>query len=160
MIQKISDKDLQIICELRKNARMPLTKMSRKTMIPISTIHDKLKSFKDVLVKKYTSLLDFSALGFNTRAHIMFKIKKERKDEIKEFLTKHQNVNSIFKINNGFDFLIEGVFKSIKEMEEFTDLLESKYDIKGKETYFIIDEIKREEFFSETEKLSILGFQQ
>lgn len=156
MFQDINPKDLKIIAELRKNARISLTKMSRKTQVPVSTIHDRLKSYKNHLVKKYTSLLDFTALGFHTRAHILFKLKKETKDELKEFLTKHQNVNSIFKINNGYDFLIDGVFKNIKEMEEFLEILETKYDIKSKEVYYIVDELKREEFFSEPEKVSLL----
>ena len=113
MFDEINQKDVRIISELRKNARMSLTKMSKKTQIPVSTIHDRLKYYKESLVKKYTSLLDFNALGFNTRAHILFKVKKETRDDVKSFLEKHHNVNSIFKINNGYDYLIDAIFKNI-----------------------------------------------
>ncbi|MBR9691938.1 winged helix-turn-helix transcriptional regulator, partial [Candidatus Woesearchaeota archaeon] len=70
----MNKKDLKIIAYLRQNARMPLTKMSRKTQIPVSTIFDRLKMNENSLIVKHTSLLDFSKLGYNTRANITLKV--------------------------------------------------------------------------------------
>jgi len=144
----MNQKDLKIIAHLRQNARMPLTDMSRKTQIPVSTIFDRLKMNESNLIIKHTSLLDFTKLGYNTRANIMLKVNREDKDILKEYLVKHQSVNSVYKINNGYDFMIEGIFKQIKDMEDFLDELDKRFKIEDKKSFFIIEDLKKEAFMS------------
>ncbi|MBD3249080.1 winged helix-turn-helix transcriptional regulator [Candidatus Woesearchaeota archaeon] len=144
----MNQKDLRIIANLRKDARMPLTKMSRLTHIPVSTIFDRLKMNEDSLIIKHTSLLDFNKLGYNTRANISFKVDREDKEAFKEAIMKSQCVNSVYKINNGFDFMVEGIFKQIKDMEDFLESLEQKFKILEKKSFFIIEDLKREAFMT------------
>ncbi len=40
----MNQKDLKILAYLRQDARMPLTSMSKKTGIPVSTIFDRLRN--------------------------------------------------------------------------------------------------------------------
>ena len=147
----MNKKDIKILSHLRNDARMSLTRMSKKTSIPISTIFDKIKLLQDDVIKKHTTLLDFNKLGYSTRANIMISVDRESKDPIKYYLTKNPCINSVYKINNGFDFMIEGVFRQIKDMEDFLDTLEQRFDIKDKQSYFIIDELKRESFMTDPE---------
>ena len=147
----MNKKDIKILSHLRNDARMSLTRMSKKTSIPISTIFDKIKLLQDDVIKKHTTLLDFNKLGYSTRANIMISVDRESKDPIKDYLTKNPCINSVYKINNGFDFMIEGVFRQIKDMEDFLDTLEQRFDIKDKQSYFIIDELKRESFMTDPE---------
>ena len=149
----MNKKDLQIIANLRQNARMPLTKMSRKTNIPVSTIFDRLRLSESRVIIKHTTLLDFSKLGFNTRANITLKVDREDKEKLKEFLIKHHLVNSLYKINNGYDFMIEGVFKQIKDMEDFLEDLEKRFKILEKKAFYIIEDLKRETFMSNPDLL-------
>jgi len=144
----MNKKDLKIIAHLRQNARMPLTKMSRKTHIPVSTIFDRLKLNESGLITKHTSLLDFSKLGYNTRANITLKVDRDDKDALREHLIKNQSVNSVYKINNGFDFMVEGVFRQIKDMEDFIESLEKRFKILDTKSFFIIEDLKREAFMS------------
>ncbi len=146
----MNQKDLKILSELRNNARMPLTKMSRKTQIPVSTIFDRLKLNEKDIIIKHTSLLDFNKLGFNTRANITLKVDKNDKETLKQHLMRHHQINSVYKINNGFDFMVEGIFKQIKDMEDFLEQLEQKFNIIDKKSFFIIEDIKREAFLTNT----------
>ena len=145
----IKRKDLLIVSLLRKNARETLTNMSKTIKMPISTIYDKLKSNEGGLIKKHTTLLDFSKIGFNTRASMLLRIKKSTRAQAREYLLKHQNINNVYKINNGYDFLVEVVFRHIREVEEFIEAIEEKFEIDAKEVYYLIDEIKREAFMSD-----------
>ena len=149
----IKDTDLLILSRLRKNAREKLTDLSKKTNIPVSTIFDKMKVHQEHFIKKHTTLLDFSMLGFHSRANILIKASREEKEFLKDFLLKNQHVNSMFKVNNGFDFMIEGVFRDIRELEAFMDVLELKFKVLNKQVYYIIDEMKREEFLTDPESL-------
>lgn len=144
----MNKKDILIISNLRIDARMPLTKMSRRTNIPVSTIFDRLKINENGLIKKHTCILDFSKLGYNVRANIAFKVETKDRESLKEYLLKHESANSVYKINNGFDFMIEGVFREIREMEDFIEDLEKRFRILDKRSFYIIEDLKREEFLS------------
>jgi len=149
----MNPKDLKIIAYLRKDARIPLTRLSRKTNIPVSTIFDRLKAKEEDVIVKHTSLLDFGKLGYYTRANIALRVDRDDKDKLKEHLLKNPSVNSVCRINNGYDFMIEGVFKQIKDMEEFLDQLENRFKILDKKTFFIIEDLKKEEFMSDPQMM-------
>ena len=149
-------KSLLVLTHLRQDARQGLTSISRKTSIPISTLHDRVKQFRNYFIIKHTALLDFAKLGFNARANILIRINKEEKEKLKGFLSKNHNINSFYKINNGYDFMVEVVFKYLREVEEFIENLEENFKIKSKEVFYIIDEIKREAFLSDPNLVDIM----
>jgi DNA-binding Lrp family transcriptional regulator len=144
------------MCYLRQNSRMKLTSLSRRTNIPISTIFDKLKSYASTIIAKNTCLLDFPKLGFHTKVHIMFKVNKKDKIAVKEYLQGNFNTNSLYKINNGYDFLAECIFRNIKETEEFLETVDDKFSIKSQVVHYIIDDLKRESFMSDPQIAEIM----
>ena len=156
MFDHISQKELVIMSLLRQNARESLTKMSRKSNIPISTIYDKIKTHENSVIKKHTCIIDFSKIGFNTRAAVSIKVNKSKREGLKDFLLRHANVNSVYKINNGYDYWVETIFRNIRELEDFAELLEQKFNIK-KEIHYIIDDIKREAFMADPDSLNVVG---
>ena len=145
----INQKDIKVLACLRQNPRQTLKEMSKATQVPISTIYDRIKYFEKSIVTRHTTIIDFSKLGFHTRAHIALKVSKEQREDMKEFLTKHLNINSVFKINNGYDFLVECVFRNIKELEEFLEHMENQFKVKQREVYYLVDELKRESFLAD-----------
>lgn len=142
-------KDMKMIAYLRQDARMPLTKMSKKTQIPVSTLFDRLKANEEGIIQKHTALLDFAKLGYFTRANIVLKVSKEHKDELKNYLQTSESVNSVLRINNGYDFMVEGVFRQVLDMENFIENIEEKFNIEDKKSFFIIEDVKREAFMSD-----------
>ncbi len=149
-------KDLLIISCLRQSGRESLTNISKKTKVPISTIFEKLHMQYGGLVRRSTLLIDFSALGFLTMAHVAFRISKSDRDRFREYMTKHPHVNTFYKINNGYDFLCECVYRNIKELEEFLERLDESFDIKERQVHYLIDEIKKEAFLSDPELLDLI----
>jgi DNA-binding Lrp family transcriptional regulator len=144
----MNQKDMQILKYLRQNSRIKLTSISKKTKIPISTIFDKIK--QNEYIVKYTSIIDFSKLGYYTRANIIIKVDREDKDRFKEYLIKNENINSVFKINNGFDFMFEAIFKQITDLETFYENLEKRFKIIDSKSFFLIEDLKREDFMTQT----------
>ncbi|MFH1317380.1 MAG: Lrp/AsnC family transcriptional regulator [Candidatus Woesearchaeota archaeon] len=150
---KMNKKDILILTNLRKNARMPLTKMSRETQIPVSTLFDRLKAKEKEFILKHTSLINFTKLGYHTRANILIKVDRDDKESLREFLLNNSSTNSIYRVNNGFDFMIEVIFKQIKDLEEFLEIVDNKFKIENRKSYFIIEDIKKEEFMSDPNML-------
>ena len=152
----IPKRDLLILSELRNNSRESLTRISRNIAMPVSTIFDKLRFYSGNLIVKHTTLIDFSKLGFNARANIMIKVDKNFRDEARNFLTNHHNINSVYKVSNGFDFLVEGIFKNVKDVEDFLEYFESKFKLEEIEVYYVIEDIKKETFMNDKNLLNVV----
>ncbi|MBD3319252.1 winged helix-turn-helix transcriptional regulator [Candidatus Woesearchaeota archaeon] len=146
--------DLVLMSYLRQNSRMSLTNLSKKTGIPISSIFDRLKKANGTLIQKHVSLLDFGKLGFSVKVSILLKVGKQEKEKVKDALVKFFNVNSLCKVNNGYDFLVEAIFHDLKELEDFFDALDKKFTIRKREVYYIIEDLKKEGFLSDPQLLS------
>ncbi|MBU0629169.1 MAG: Lrp/AsnC family transcriptional regulator [Nanoarchaeota archaeon] len=152
----IPRKDLLILAELRNNSRESLTEISKRTSVPISTIFDKLRFYQDNLIKKHTTIIDFSKLGFNARANIMVKVDRNAREDARKFLLHHLNVNSVYKISNGFDFLIEGVFKNVRDVEDFIDVFGGKFKLEQTQVHYIVEDIKKESFMNDNSLLDMV----
>lgn len=136
-----------ILAHLRENSRLSLTQLSKCTNIPISTLHERLKGFQKNIIKKNTALVDFTQLGYGARARVLFRVKKDVRDQLKDYLLHSPFLNELYKVNNGYDFMAEFIFKHMKDMEDYLDTLEQKYNVE-KEVFYIVEELKREGFLS------------
>lgn len=150
MMQK---NDLLIAAFLREDARIKLTTMARKTGMAVSTLFDHIHNIDDLCITRLCALLDFPKLGFGTRAMLLIKSAKDQRGKLREHLLMMNSVNSLMRINNGYDFLAECVFKDMRELEEFCEKLESAYGVKKKELHFIIEDLKREDFLGDPSRV-------
>ncbi len=123
---------------------MNLTTISRKTGIPVSTIFDRLRSQEGKLIKRFTALLDFSAMGYPVRAKLFLKARPEVRDKIRAYLLIHDRVNNLWRVNNGYDLLVDCIFKDIREVEEFVEELETRFDVLDKQVFHVIEDIVNE----------------
>ena len=149
----LSEKDAQIIAALRDNARQSLTEISKKTGIPITTVYERIKSYEGDLIKKHTCLLDFNKFSFGIRAFIALKANKGQREELRRQLEEDRCINSIYQVNSGYDFMIEGIFEDVKAMQHFIEDLEKKFGIQVKNTYHILEDIMREAFLANQNRL-------
>ena len=148
-------KELIILSHLRQNARKSLTEIFRQTGVPVSTLFDKLKKYEKGLIKKNTVLLNFNKLGFGVRVKILLKAAKDQKENLRIHLVNSHNVNSVSSVTNGFDFLIEALFRNLKDMQQFSDNIE-QFNLTKKEEFFIIEEFKSESFLSQPEFIELV----
>lgn len=143
----LEKRDLCLIHQLRKNGRLGLTELSRLTNIPISTLHERLKVYaKSGLIRRYTTLLDFYLLGYSIRAFMFFVADKNTKETLRSYLATCPCVNTLTKINHGYDFFVEAVFRTMQEVDAFRERVCQKYGAKHVEIHYVIEEIKEEGF--------------
>lgn len=156
-LNQFKPRDMALLASLRKDSRMKLTTMSRQTRIPVSTIFDRIRTFKGSgLVRRYTSLVDFGRLGHQGHAWILLACNKNDRHQLQETLERHPNVNSLLRINNGWNLMAEVVSPGIREVEDFVEQIEDKARITKKMVLFIIREIRKEEFLASPEKELLL----
>ena len=139
---------LSVITHLRANARTTLTRLARASGIPVSTLFDRVRNLQDFGITRCAALLDFQKLGYGAQATIFLKVAKEKRDELKQHLLNAAPVNCLWRVNNGYDFMVECIFRDLRDFEEFSDRLERKYGVKAKEMHFVVEELKREGFLA------------
>jgi DNA-binding Lrp family transcriptional regulator len=150
--------EIKVLANLRKDGRVPLTELSRKTNLPVSTIHDRMRKNIETGLIKPTVLFDFEKLGFDTRVQILLSVEQTEKEKLLAHLKEHPNVNSLFRINNGWNVIMECIFKNMPDSENFVEQLEQEFHIKQKEVHYVLEELKREGFLTKQEQAEkILG---
>ncbi len=146
---ELGQKELLVIAYLRKNARMRLTQLSRLTHIPVSTLYDQIAGRYHKVISKFTVLIDFAKLHYTTRVTVMLRVQKEEKRALENYLLYHPHINSLYRINNGYDFMMEVIFSTLFQFEQFLDKLESHFPILETQCYHVIEDLKREEFLAQ-----------
>jgi DNA-binding Lrp family transcriptional regulator len=144
----VTKTDMVVLAHFRQDARCRLTALSRKTGIPVSTLFDKLREYESTVVPRMVSLLDFEALGFATHVNVLIKSGKET-DALREHLLKHPSVNSLYRVHDRFDYLVEGVFRNLRELDDFVQQLKHQYSARSIEVQHLVDDLKREGFLAD-----------
>ena len=147
---KLTERDRKLLRYLRTNSRASLTEISKHTKIPISTLFDRLKAQQGPLIKKHTTLVDFTELGYHTRVQFLLKVPRDQKDMVRKHLEFHDHVNSLYKLAHDYDFCVEGVFEHVGDVEAFITHITTNFTVEDYKTYYLVEDIKREGFFSQT----------
>jgi len=145
----MNSKELRILQELRKNARRSLTEISYITDIPLSSVFKKVHKLEKGLIKRYISFVDFASLGFSIRINLVLKSKE--REPLRKFLLDHPNVNSLYRISQNFDFLVETIFPNMLEFENFLE--EINDFVSEKKVFHIVEDFRREDFMLEDEQV-------
>ena len=152
----MNERDMTVLSKFRENSRASLTRLSKETKIPVSTIHDKIKDYKKKkVIDRHTTLLNFKKMGYDIRVNMLLTVDKTQREKLKEFLQKKPKVNTLYRINNGYDFMVDLVLKNITELDQFTNELEN-FNIKERKDLFIMEELKKEEFLSYKENIGVV----
>ena len=140
-----SGKYSKLLRLLRENSRIKLTDLSVKSGIPLTTTFTNLERLERQGIR-YTTLVDFKRFGFFSRNKLVITVDKQHRDALEQHLLNSGNVNNMYVINNGFDFLIETIFPSKTESRSFVDELRSLFNISQIHVFEIVSDKKREEF--------------
>lgn len=142
-------KDLKILEALKQNARLSTQQISRKTSIPITTVHHRIKKLeKEDIIKGYTVLLDNKKLGKGLAAYVLvfvdYKLLKQIKlsqHDIARKLKKHELVEETDMVTGLADIILKIRVKDIDEMDEFvTKYLRNIEGIEKTQTMVVLHE--------------------
>ena len=142
------EQELNILRELRKDGASTMKEIAREVKIPPSTVFDRVKKLQRELVQKTIVLIDFPKLGYFVRSHFSVGVEKHERQILKQYLMENKNINNLYCINNGYDFLVEAIFIDIKEHEDFITDLKKAFVITKIDSHIIISDVVRERFFT------------
>lgn len=123
----IDEKDLRILDELKKNAKLTTHQIAKKTFIPITTIHNRIRKLEEKgIIKGYTLVLDHKQLGKNILAYVLVTVnymlpsgKKINQEGIAKNIKKMQGVEEVDIMTGETDILVKVRLKDIDELNNF-----------------------------------------
>jgi len=143
-------KDLAIIEVLKHNSNLSTQQISRKTNIPITTVHNRIKKLeKSGIIKGYTILLDNKKIGKAIGAYIHivvdYKLLKEMKMSqhvLAKKLKQHEFVEEAIVVTGGTDIILKARVKDIDELDNFVIKYLTNIDgIERSQTNVVLHEI-------------------
>lgn len=114
----IDRKDLMLIEELRNDAKLSEQKMARKTGIPMTTVHNRIRKLRGLgVITGYTVRLDYAKLGRPMTAYVLVKAAPGADHgELLSDIAKIPHVCEAATVAGDFDIFFKARFASMNEM--------------------------------------------
>jgi len=146
---QLDEKDKKILSILKTNAELTSSQISKKTAIPITTVHNRIKKLKqNGIIKNFTVNIDYEKLGKQLAAYILITInqsilgKKISQHNIGKKLKAMDEVESTDIVAGGTDMIIKVRSESMSKLNEFiTEKLRNIEGIDKTQTLMVLEEI-------------------
>ncbi len=131
MVEVLDEKDQKILDALQEHADYTTRQIARKTLLPATTIHNRIRKLKkEGVIKGYTLILDQSRLGKGFSAYVLISVnlpllnqKKKTQHDLAEELKKFYFVERVDIVSGGADLM---AIVRVKDVEEFNKALLGK----------------------------------
>ncbi len=127
MKELVDEKDRKILEILKENSSLSTYKISKKTLIPVTTVNNRIKKLKKMgIIKRFTVEIDKTKLGFNLSAYILIHVSlkelKETNTTVKDLL-KAIKMNPIIEsadnVTGDIDIILKIHAKDIDEIDNY-----------------------------------------
>lgn len=145
----LDEKDLEILKILEENADLTTRQISKKTNIPITTVHNRIKKMKNSgIIKKYTIVPDYKKLGKDITAFILVEIEyPENKnnfsqEDVGREISKYEEVEEVSVVTGKKDIVVKVRMENVDKLNDF--LTKTLREIKGvdrTETMVVLKEV-------------------
>jgi len=143
----MDEKDERIIEVLKENSKLSTQQISKRTSIPITTVHHRIKKLeKDGIIKNYTVVLDNKKIGKAISAYILivvdYRYTKQSQSEMAKKLKSKDAVEEVSIVTGSVDMIAKIRVKDIDELNNFViEHLRMLNGIEKTETLVILSEI-------------------
>ncbi|MBR9703666.1 Lrp/AsnC family transcriptional regulator [Candidatus Woesearchaeota archaeon] len=106
----VDEKDLLVIAELQRNAKATTGQITKRTGIPVTTVHNRMKSLeKTGVIKRYVPILDYVKLGKGLHALIFITVEGKGTDQevLAKAMLKITGVEKASILTGGYDLLLD-----------------------------------------------------
>jgi len=120
-------KNEKILAVLKENSRLSSQQISKRTLIPITTVHNRMKKMlKDGIITKFTIELDHKKIGKPLAAFILITVDytllnkhKMTQHDLAAKMIKLDNVEEAAILTGAADIIIKVRVESIEELDKF-----------------------------------------
>ena len=141
-------KDKKIIKCLKDDARASTQEISKKTMIPITTVYNRIKKMiESGIIKNYTVVLDQDKIGKSLPAYVLITVDKEELkegsfdyDQLARQIKNMPEVEEALSITGVYDLMMKARLENVSQLNEFLVKLRKVQGIEKTQTGVILSE--------------------
>ncbi len=121
---KVDRLNWQILEELQKNARAPLTEISKKVGLSSPSVSERIQKMEEAgILKGYGAILDMEALGYSLGVYISIKIRFGQVKSFEEFIKTVPEICECHKLTGNDCMLMRGRVKNPRHLEDLNERL-------------------------------------
>ncbi len=134
MMYKIDEKDQKIIELLQEHGDYTTRQIAKHSLLPITTIHNRIKKLKkEGVIKKFTVELDYAKIGKGLLVYVLISVdlqllkqKKKTQYDVAKDLRSFYFVEKADIVSGGTDLVVT---VRVKDVEEFDKVLLKKLQL-------------------------------
>ncbi|MFB6076000.1 MAG: Lrp/AsnC family transcriptional regulator [Candidatus Aenigmatarchaeota archaeon] len=148
-MSNLDEKDRKILENLKENSDLTTRQISKRTIIPITTVHNRIKKMEEKgIIKKYTIVPDYKKLGKEIAAFILVEVeypkedKKFSQEDVAKEIDKYGQVEQVSMVTGETDIVIKVRTENVDKLNDFlTKKLREIEGVNGTETMIVLKEI-------------------
>lgn len=153
-IMRLDEKDLKIIQILKENSKLTTSQIAKKTNVPITTAHNRIKKLEKLgIIKGYTVVLDHKLLGEEVLVYILVTVnynipnknipkKRISQEAIADQIKRSPNVEEVNILTGENDMIVKARFSSISQLNNFiTKSLRNIEGVDRTQTMVVLSEV-------------------
>jgi len=129
----IDDRDRIILEELKRDASQSITKLSKKTGLPRTTVGERIRRMvAKQIIKKFTVMIDYEKIGLPITAFILVSFLPNpeiSQRQLAKRISKMKNVSDVYIVSGEWDLILKVRGKSMEEIGEL--IIDHLRGIKG-----------------------------
>jgi Lrp/AsnC family transcriptional regulator, leucine-responsive regulatory protein len=123
----LDNKDLKVLDLLKDNSKLTTSQISKKTGIPITTVHNRIRKMEKLgIIVGYTLKLNYKKLGQGILCYVLVGIiynlpsgKKVKQEDVAKKIKKFGGVEEVSIVAGGTDVLVKVRAKDIEGLNDF-----------------------------------------
>jgi len=124
---KLDESSCLILEELQKNARVPLTEISKKIGLSSPSVAERIQKMEDAgIIEGYTAKINMEVLGNSLGVYISIKIRFGQVKNFEEYIKSVPEIFECHKLTGHDCMLMKGYVKNPKHLEDLNARL-AKY---------------------------------
>ena len=146
--------DLQILNELKANARQTASDISKTIHLSVSTVIERIRKMeKSGMIQSYTVITSENKLGNDISVLMEVSLEHPRyNDSFIHFIDEHPNIIACYYLTGEFDFLLKICCRSSEHLEQIHNQIKDCTGVRLTRTHYVLRTIKN--VYSSTPVLS------
>ena len=148
----VSEKDIRILEQLRRNSKSTTQQISNATGIPVTTVHNRIRKMEEAgIIKGYGVSLDHKKLGYDILAFIMISVsyissdgKRISQDELARNISEMPYVEEAHIVTGGVDIIAKVRVQNMDVLNDFViNQLRNLNGVENTETVIVLKSLER-----------------
>ena len=142
---EIDTVDKKLLMELLRDSRVSLRRLAEEMNVSPATLHNRLlKLIQEGVIRGFTTLIDYTKLGYSLTSIIMAKVDGKHLVEFEKSIANYDNVIAVYDIVGEYDVAIIAKFRSVEDLDNFLKNLLKNPVVERTYTSIVLNVIKED----------------